>query len=104
MPISDYERDRRRRRERPLPVTNPPKDPAGSQRMRDELARKRTTRDGKLARVFASPAQVSRTAEGIVIAPRGETTLEAAQREAEAAQREAKEARAAAEEAKTCPE
>ena len=64
-----------------------------SQNMRDNLAAKRQTRDGKLRRVFASPAQVSSTNEGIVIAPRGETYLEKDQREA-------KEARAAADGAK----
>ena len=62
--------------------------------LRENLKAKRQTRDNKLARVFASPAQVSRTAEGIVIAPRGETTLEAAQREAKEARKLADDAKA----------
>lgn len=61
-----------------------------SQNMRDELARKRGGREGKLARVFAKPAQVERDSSGnIVINPPGEDALARAQREA-------REARAAA--------
>lgn len=67
-----------------------------SQNMRDELDRKRQGRGGKLARIFASPAQLSKTAEGIVIAPRGETTLQKAEREAKEARKLADEARARA--------
>jgi hypothetical protein len=65
-----------------------------SQNMRDELARKRETRDTKLRRVFAKPEQVTRDSSGnIVINPPGEDALAKATREAE-------EARAAADAAK----
>jgi len=65
-----------------------------SQNMRDELARKREGRGGKLARVFAKPEQVTRDSSGnIVINPPGEDALARAQREA-------REARAAADVAK----
>lgn len=61
-----------------------------SQNMRDELARKRGERDGKLARVFAKPSQVEKDEYGnIVINPPGKDALARATREA-------KEARAAA--------
>jgi hypothetical protein len=91
--ISDYEKKRLRKRERPLPVTNPPKDPSGSQAMRDEAVRKRGTRGAKLARIFAKPEQLSVEDNDIVVNPRGETTIQRAEREA-------KEARKAADEAK----
>jgi hypothetical protein len=94
MPISDYEKDRLRKRERPLPVTAAPKDPAGSNALRDELARKRQTRDGKLARVFADPSQV--TKQGVVIvvdAPGVDPVIAQAEREAKEARRLADEAR-----------
>jgi hypothetical protein len=65
-----------------------------SQNMRDELARKREGRGGKLARVFARPEQVVRDDKGnIIINPRGETTLQRAQREAKEARRAADEAK-----------
>lgn len=65
-----------------------------SQNMRDELARKREGRGGKLARVFASPSQVERSGTDLIINPPGETTLQAAEREAKEARKLADEARA----------
>jgi hypothetical protein len=66
-----------------------------SQNMRDELARKRNTRDRKLERIYAKPEQVVRDGQGnIVTYPPGEDSLARAEREAkelrEIADREAK--------------
>lgn len=61
--------------------------------IREGFKNRRGNRDAKLRRIFATPAQVSRTTEGIVIAPRGETLLEAAQREAKEARAEADKAK-----------
>jgi hypothetical protein len=64
--------------------------------IREALKDRRATRDAKLQRVFATPAQLQRTAEGLVISPPGQTPLEAAQREATAARAKADAAKAKA--------
>jgi hypothetical protein len=54
-----------------------------SQNLRDELARKRGTRDTKLRRIFARPEQVERDDSGnVVINPPDEDALARATREA----------------------
>lgn len=50
--------------------------------IREGFKNRRGNRDAKLARIFAKPEQVTRTNDGIVVAPRGETSLQKAEREA----------------------
>jgi hypothetical protein len=93
--ISDYEQERKDKKAAPAPRIPRPSDPSRSDGLRAAFTSGRQEKDNKMRRIFASPAQVSRTEEGIVIGPRGETTLEKAQREAKEARRLADEARAA---------
>lgn len=62
--------------------------------MRDELARKREGRGGKLARIYAKPEQLTRKGDDIHIAPPGEDALDRAKREAKEARKAADEAAA----------
>ncbi len=98
--ISDYEADRKRKRAAVVPkqptAREPVPDSPINTAMREQLGRSRQTRDAKMARVFAKPAQVTRSGNDIIVRPpsRRESPVQEAKREATAARKRADTAKA----------